>query len=393
MSPKTATPILTAALSTILISGTAPAQPGAGLLPRGCCPVRPAAPVIQLAICLDTSGSMDGLIHQARTRIWSIVNELSGARRCGIGPRLEVAVYQYGSDHHPASEQFAACVLPFTGDLDAVSEALFSLSVAGSNEYCGAVIRSAAQQLEWTATGEGALRLMVIAGNEPFTQGPVPYQSAVTDAVERGIVISTVYCGRDEEGQATGWLHAAHLSGGDYAVIDHDRVLIDIRCPQDERLHQLNARLNGTYLSYGVEGPARAARQREQDSRLADVSVADFAERVTAKADAQVYRHTGWDLVDLYAEEGAAGLGRVDASTLPAGVRGLSPAALEERVRSLADERASIQREIQSLSAERERYLESERARLGESTEGTLDDALLGSIRRHAEAAGFDFEG
>ena len=32
---------------------------------------------VQVAILFDTSNSMDGLIDQAKTRIWSIINELS----------------------------------------------------------------------------------------------------------------------------------------------------------------------------------------------------------------------------------------------------------------------------------------------------------------------------
>ncbi len=37
------------------------------------------APLIQLAILLDTSNSMDGLIAQAKTQLWQIVNELATA--------------------------------------------------------------------------------------------------------------------------------------------------------------------------------------------------------------------------------------------------------------------------------------------------------------------------
>ena len=39
-------------------------------------------PVIELAILLDTSGSMQGLINQARTQLWTIVNELATAKSC-----------------------------------------------------------------------------------------------------------------------------------------------------------------------------------------------------------------------------------------------------------------------------------------------------------------------
>jgi uncharacterized protein with von Willebrand factor type A (vWA) domain len=36
---------------------------------------------IQLAILLDTSGSMDGLIDQAKSQLWKIVNELSNNKK------------------------------------------------------------------------------------------------------------------------------------------------------------------------------------------------------------------------------------------------------------------------------------------------------------------------
>ncbi len=348
-------------------------------------------PVVQLAICLDTSGSMEGLLHQARTRIWSIVNDLARVRHYGVTPRLEVALYQYGSDHHPAKENFTACILPFTSDLDAVSEALFALTIAGSNEYCGAAIHSAANQLEWTATGEGALRLLVIAGNEPFTQGPIDYRSAVPDAVERGIVINTIYCGRDAEGQATGWLHAAHLAGGDYAVIEQDRVLTHIPCPQDEPLRRLNARLNDTYLHYGSAGAERAQRQVVQDKANEVAEPSALYSRIASKSSAN-YSNTAWDLVDLFNDQGADALADIERDTLPADARGLSQPELLAKVEGLATERASIQAEIQKLSAERERFLAEERARLGEDTSGTLDNALLASIRKHAEKAGLTYE-
>ena len=55
-------------------------------------------PLVQMAILLDTSGSMSGLIDQARTELWSIVNEFIFAQRNGQQPHLytqwlEAAIY------------------------------------------------------------------------------------------------------------------------------------------------------------------------------------------------------------------------------------------------------------------------------------------------------------
>ncbi|HEY1405249.1 MAG TPA: hypothetical protein VF857_01445, partial [Spirochaetota bacterium] len=51
---------------------------------------------IQIAILLDTSSSMDGLIDQAKTNLWKIVNETAKAKKGGKTPRLEVALFEYG---------------------------------------------------------------------------------------------------------------------------------------------------------------------------------------------------------------------------------------------------------------------------------------------------------
>ena len=118
---------------------------------------RACNPVIQVAILLDTSGSMEGLIHQARSRVWAVVNDLARARKEGLKPTLQLALYQYGSDELPASEGFLRCVLPFTSDLDAVSERLFALRVDGSAEYCGMALDAA---LRDAIADTGQLRLI-----------------------------------------------------------------------------------------------------------------------------------------------------------------------------------------------------------------------------------------
>ena len=44
---------------------------------------------IQLALLLDTSGSMDGLIDQAKSQLWKIVNELATSKKDGKPVNLE----------------------------------------------------------------------------------------------------------------------------------------------------------------------------------------------------------------------------------------------------------------------------------------------------------------
>ena len=77
-----------------------------------------AEPKIQIAILLDTSGSMDGLINQTREQLWGIVNTFATAKKEGKRPRLELALYQYGNDGISAEQLPVQLVVPLTTVLD-----------------------------------------------------------------------------------------------------------------------------------------------------------------------------------------------------------------------------------------------------------------------------------
>ena len=92
---------------------------------------------IQVALLLDTSNSMDGLIDQAKAQLWEIVNELSYAKCGNHKIKLQIALYEYGNDGLPSTEGYVRQVLPFSDDLDEISKELFALTTNGGNEFCG----------------------------------------------------------------------------------------------------------------------------------------------------------------------------------------------------------------------------------------------------------------
>jgi len=154
-------------LAALLVMGAAIAEE----------PTPDARPTAQLALLLDTSNSMDGLINQAKTQLWNIVGEFTKTKLGDQVPKLQVALYEYGNDGLPATEGYLRQVVPLTEDLDKISEALFALKTDGGEEYCGRVILTATKQLDWSQAKRD-LRCMFIAGNEPFSQGEVDYQTA-----------------------------------------------------------------------------------------------------------------------------------------------------------------------------------------------------------------------
>ena len=63
-------------------------------------------PKVQMALLLDTSNSMDGMIDQAKSQLWKMVNELSNATKNGESPDIEIALYEYGNDNLSATDHY-----------------------------------------------------------------------------------------------------------------------------------------------------------------------------------------------------------------------------------------------------------------------------------------------
>jgi hypothetical protein len=352
--------------------------------------VEPGQPIIQIALLLDTSGSMDGLLEQARGQLWNIVNRFSRARRDGAAPQLQIALYAYGNTDPGANRNEIRQVLPFTSDLDLVSEHLFALRTNGGSEYCGEVIHDATTQLAWSREPE-AMRLIFIAGNESFDQGPMDFRVAMAAARERGISVSTIHCGDYEEGVDGDWKAAAEVAGGSYMNIDQNQRVVEVSAPQDAEIARLGAELNKTYVAYGAAGEQYQARQAQQDRNSYSASLGSMVSRSVAKSSGN-YSNESWDLVDAV-KKNKVDLGAARDEELPEPLRGLNADARLAWVEARARERASLQQRIQALNAERTRFLDEARKQAqGAQQDATLDGAIGQVVQREAQKRRFTLE-
>lgn len=349
--------------------------------------VSAADPKIQVAILIDTSNSMDGLINQTREQLWKIVNTFATAKKDGKRPKLELALYEYGNDGLSAESHHVRRVVPLTTDLDKVSEALFALKTNGGNEYCGAAISHAMKELEWSGNPKD-LKLIYIAGNEPFTQGPIAFREAVKHAIGRGVVVNTIHAGTEQEGISTGWQEGAKLADGNYLFIDSNRVVARVDAPQDAELARLSGELNKTYIAYGRKGGEAIARQQAQDKNAAGMSAGSLSTRAAAKASA-MYKNDDWDLVD--AKKEGKKVSAMPADALPAEMRGMDEKEREAYVDQKAKERAELQAKITRLSAERDAYVATEMKKRAKDSTKSMDEALLESAKAQAAKADYAF--
>lgn len=339
---------------------------------------------IQVALLLDTSSSMDGLIEQAKSQLWKILNELNRMRKNGEMPALEVALYEYGNTERRSSNVFEIHQLSgFTTDMDLISEKLFSLSTQGGDEYCGATIKASLDELTWKK-GEG-LRIIYIAGNESFTQGHVDFRSACANAVERGIIVNTIHCGSCEEGVQGQWQAGARAGKGEYLCINQDQRTVYIQTPYDDQINALNAQLNETYIPIGRRGEEKKLNQVRQDANANSYAYANGAERAAFKSSMN-YKADDWDLVDAYKKDKKIAENRTD---LPVEMRALSIEEMERQIEAIGTRREAIQQQMQQLDAQRRQYIEQQNA---ERAGGDLENSILQSLRAQASQKGFEIE-
>lgn len=377
--------LMTAAtLLGVLLVGTAQ-SPAFGASDEPTAPQKP--PKIQLAICLDTSGSMEGLINSARQKIWTIVNDLD---RATPTPELRIALLSFGNDTHAPENGWVSIDVPFTEDLDIVSEKLFGLTTNGGTELVGRVISQATQELAWDKSDD-TLRLVFVAGNESADQDTlVPFRKVCAAAAAQGILVNSIYCARaaDDSEIPSGWREVASNAGGHYASIDQEGTVV-IETPFDLELTQLSTALNVTYVPYGDKGVAGCGNQIAQDLNATGLNVAAAAGRCVAKAGSN-YDCSSWDLVDALAKE-SVNLRELAADTLPAVMAAMTLDEKKQYIQAKSRTRKALQDQIAVLDTQRSRYIQAELEKQMAAGVESFDLAVRNAVRTQAGAKGFSF--
>ncbi len=346
---------------------------------------------VQIAILLDTSNSMDGLIAQAKTQLWKVVNVFNDASQDGKVPFVEVALYEYGNDGLSKDGRWLRQIQPLSRDLDQISEDLFSLTTNGGAEFCGAVIDRASSDLKWDASAD-VYKAIFIAGNEPFTQGPVEPMNAVERAAAKGIIVNTIHCGAEAVGISSGWKQGAEMSGGKFMSINQDKAVVHIKAPQDAEILKCNAALNKTYLSYGSQAKHKRTQQLRQDQQAERLSESGAAVQRTLTKASLNYSNSAWDLVDASQQEGFD-LKSIKEDELPEEMRKMDLAERQAWIAKMAGERKSVQEKIRQLNEEREKFVaEQMKAMAEEDKANTLGDAVVDAVKQQAETHGYKFD-
>jgi hypothetical protein len=337
---------------------------------------------IDIAILLDTSGSMQSLINQARAEIWKIINSLNNVTKNGVKPELRVSLFEYGKSSLPLSNGHLQMISPLTTDLDIFSSKLFNLRTNGGDEFAPWVIQDASLDLKWS-TNKDSFKLIIIAGNEAFQQGPVLINSASSIAKEKGIIVNSIFCGDYNNGIRSQWNIISNKTDGVYSNINNNIVVEGIKTPYDDELLKLNRALNDTYIRYGYKGKEKREMQIQSDKQASGISKSILAERTVAKASSN-YKNDSWDMVD--ALESGKEFKDIDKSTLEDEYKNISEQELEKIIEEKKVERKNIKEKIHNKNKLRAQFIKEESKK---NNKNSFGDKLIKNIDKQIKDKGF----
>jgi Mg-chelatase subunit ChlD len=346
---------------------------------------------VEVVFVLDTTGSMGGLIEAAKEKIWSIASTLAQAQQ---SPEISMGLVAY----RDRGDAYVTRVIDLDRDLDSMYAQLMNFSADGGGDGPEAVneaLEAAVHRVSWSQEA-GTYKVIFLVGDAPphmDYQDDSQYPEVIAAAAAKGIVVNTIQCGGMSE-TVRPWQHIASLGRGRYFTVEQAGSAVAIATPFDAEIATLSAELDDTRLYYGS-----AAERAEMDAKVAATARLNDEASVSALARRGAFNVSeagaanflgGRDLVADVAS------GRVDVATLPSAQLPATLAALppdEQRalVEETARKREELKRQIGSLAAERDAYLEKEVEKNGGAAD-SLDQQIYEAVREQAAPLGLRYD-
>src|SRR5262249_7260804 len=295
-------------------------------------------PRIEVVFCLDTTGSMTGLIEGAKQKIWSISNQIAGGKPA---PELKVGLVAY----RDRGDEYVTKVFDLTDDLDAVHATLKSFKAAGGGDFPERVneaLHVAVNKVKWSQDKE-VLRIIFLVGDAPPHMDypdDVKYPETCKKAAGLGIIINTVQCGDNADCRKY-WQDICLKAEGTYVQIPPDGGKVQVvATPFDKRLAEINGEMAKTTLCYGD-----VAQQREGDKKNADaiaLSAPAAAER--AAFNAKSGRVATYDLLENI-KQGKVKLEDLKKEQLPPELQKMTTKEQKAHLEKLDKQREELKKE------------------------------------------------
>jgi hypothetical protein len=332
---------------------------------------------VEVVFCIDTTGSMGGLLSGAKQKIWAICNQIAGGKPT---PELKVGLVAY----RDKGDAYITKVYALSDDLDAIHGHLKTFQAAGGGdtpESVNQALDDAVNKIKWS-TDKKTLRIIFLVGDAPphmdYTDD-VKYPVTCKKAVEKNIIINTIQCGTDPDCTKY-WKDIAVKSEGSYAAIPQAGGVVAVATPFDVRLAKINTELADTGVVYGRRADRDAVKRRLDEAKA--LPKAEAAER--AGFGGKSGRGAGYDLIEAIKDK-KVDLKKIKDEDLPDELKKLKTTKeREEYLAKKAKKRGELNKEAVELDKKRSAYIAAELKKKGKGKD-SFDNNVLDMLRKQAK--------
>ena len=334
-------------------------------------------PQVEVVFCLDTTGSMGGLIDGAKQKIWSIVNQIASGRPA---PEIKVGLVAF----RDKGDAYVTKVFDLTTDLDEVHKNLQGFQAQGGGdtpESVNQALNESVTKIKWTKD-DNTLRIVFLVGDAPphmDYKDDVKYPETCKLAAAHGILINTVLCGNDGEAKKH-WQEICAKAGGTFAQIAQDGGVKQIETPYDKELAQINGNLLRTNVCYGLEMDRKAGEAKNAAAKALPAAGGVAADSAGFRAKGG--RLAANDLLDDLKEKKVR-LEDVKGDQLPEELRKMKPEERKAHVEKLQKERDELKKKALELDKKRLEFIA--RKETEEKGKDGFDNQILETLRKQAE--------
>ena len=333
---------------------------------------------VEVVFCLDTTGSMKGLINAAKQKIWAISNQITTGTPT---PYVKVGLVAY----RDRGDAYITKVFDLTDDLDKVYADLMGFQAAGGGDFPESVnqaLHESVTKISWSKDKKTLRMIFLVGDAPPHMDYPddVKYPDTCKLAVERDIIINTVQCGKHKETEKY-WREICRLAEGSYVQIDaKGGPVVAIETPFDGDLAKINGELAKKTLAFGShEAQTKGAAKAKAGAELAPTAQADRVGFLLRNANGG----TSYDLLHNV-QTGKVKLEELKKDELPTELRELNLEQQKEYLNKLDTERKELTQKALELDKKRNEFINKKNAEIAKTTGSTFDNQVLQILRQQA---------
>jgi Mg-chelatase subunit ChlD len=343
---------------------------------------KPARPEVEVVFCLDTTGSMGGLINAAKQKIWAISNQIASGKPT---PRVKIGLVAF----RDRGDAYITKVIDLTEDLDAIHTQLMGFQAQGGGDFPESVnqaLNEAVTKITWSKDKKTLKMIFLVGDAPPHMDYPddVKYPDTCKLAVTNDIIINTVQCGNHAETKKY-WQEICRLAEGSYVQIDEKGgPIVSVATPFDADLAKINTEISKTTLVYGNKGAQMAGESKKaSNAALAPAAAAD-----RAAFHARNGAGTSYDLLSNI-QKGTVKLESLKKDELPPELQKLTLDEQKAYLKKVETERKELSEKALDLDKKRNAFIVKKQAEdtRNRAADG-FDNQVLQILQRQATRNG-----